>query len=175
MVKKKNKKQKKGNAKQRRIDLLLWFSIMVAGVLTLLFFEYALILFIGMLPSWAAWIAVRDSRKSIAVAIGALNFTSCFVYLVDILRADQPMEKSLQLLANPMTLIVIYAAAAAGYMLHFTLTTVTQSFARNKLKMTIRRIDKECEKLIERWGEGVTNLLEKPKTEETEDKKETAS
>lgn len=152
MAKKKNKKQK---TKKNFINVRLLFILLIMLSFSVFYMPAALLLFFGMLPTLVAYIIDKKPGKNKTFTIGALNFSGCFYYLVHAWNSIQPMETALVYLQNPVTIIVIYTAAAFGYMLNFVATILISSVLRRRSVQKLEKIEKQKKALEDRWGKKV--------------------
>lgn len=153
------KAKKKKNNKKRigfKAFMVFFFAILVAIVFT----PTSLILLIGMLPTFVAYLVDRSLEKNKTFTIGAMNFAGCFPYLLGLWTGENTLRVSLDYLENPETIIVIYSIAAMGYAINWAVTLFIATILRKRSAIRIDRIEKDKEKLKERWGEKVNGKYE---------------
>lgn len=152
MVKNNKKKQK---SKKNKIGLKVWFYILLMAALSVMFLSMAVLLFVGMLPTLVAFVVDRVPGKSKTVTIGSMNFAGCFPYLLLMVVRPDNLDIAFQYLSDPMTIIVIYGAAAIGYIIHWSVTLGVSEALMQKSKRRIEKIEEQKKKLEERWGKKV--------------------
>lgn len=152
MAKKESKK-----AKTNKINLSIRFIIIafLLVIISFLFWESASLLLIGMLPTAVAWMIDRSKQKSKTLTVGAMNFAGCFPYLMGVWTAFDPAVVSARYLGDPLTIIMIYGAAFVGYVINYVSVAAFSSYAAQRAKDKISKIDKEKKALEKRWGKKV--------------------
>ncbi len=135
--------------------LVLTFSLVVLGLLV--FAPSALILFfVGMAPTAVALIIDRDPQKYASISVSATNFAGLSPYLADFIFGTPTFSRAIELIADVFVLVVIYGAAAAGWVLILLLPPVTAIVLRVMAESRIQSLRKEQRQLVEDWGESVT-------------------
>jgi hypothetical protein len=120
--------------------------------------ENAVILFFVMLPTIAAFVSDRSVGRNKTICVGAMNFAGCFPFLLEFWTefGQQTVDNALRLIADAQTVIVIYMLAAGGYAIDKAVTGIAVSIIAQRTESRLKKIDKEQEKLVKRWGEKVT-------------------
>lgn len=157
--KKNNKKKKNSKAKKKSLSFSAWTLILISIITAMVFFSSTVLLIVGLLPTMMAAVYVSDGQKNKVLTIGALNFAGCFPFLMMIWTATDRMGKALELLSDPVTTVVMYSAAAAGYILNFGVTKVVKNVMILGANKKIQSLEKEKETLEERWGREVRGDL----------------
>ncbi len=62
------------------------------------------------------------------------------------------MDRAVDYLSDPMTIVVIYSTAALGYLIDYMATLFVSSILRQKSLLRLEKIEKEKKKLEGRWG-----------------------
>ncbi len=150
--KSKDKKKKKFGAKQ-----VLW----VGGVLltATIFFSTTIILLIGMLPTLVAYAIDRIPGKNKTFTIGLLNIAGCFPFLLQVWQAYGDVDFALNLLSQPMTIVIIYSIAGLGYILDWVVTAGISSVLIQKSKIRLVKIEDEKKSIENRWGKEVNGKI----------------
>jgi len=138
------------------MHLKLAFAIVF--VVGIIFLPTTVFLLFGMMPTIAAFVSDRSVGRNKTVCVGAMNFAGCFPFLLEFWTefGQQTVENAFRLAADLETIIVIYMLAAGGYAIDKAVTGITATLIIQKAQKRARKIDKEQEKLIKRWGEKVT-------------------
>lgn len=138
------------------------------------FLPTTILLLVGMLPTIVAAYIDRSRRKAKAITVGAMNFAGATPFLFQLWTHGQSYHRSIELILDPMTITVIYIAAATGYVLDWGMCGIVSSFLHQK-GLVQQKITKEKQKeLVERWGREVTGdfaLDESGFARQREDKK----
>lgn len=146
------KKKKKKAKKKKGLGFKGFFLALCAAVMAIMFLPTTFLLAFGMLPTLVALGIDRDPGKNKSVTIGAMNFAGCFPYLVGIWSQGNPMDAAMSYLANPVTVVIMYGAAAIGYLINWFVTLGVASILAKRSEMRIKRIEEEKKALEERWG-----------------------
>ena len=160
MAKKKKIKKKNKNTKKRKVSFSFLFLLFLLMVACLLYLPVAILFIIGMMPTFVAFLTDRIEVKNKTFTIGALNFSAFFYYFINIWRQPFPMDVATEYLADPVTLIVIYTAAALGYGLNYISTLLVSGVLKQKSLARIDKLEKKKKELEERWGEKVNGERE---------------
>jgi len=142
------KKTKKINFK-----LLVVLAFMLA--VSIFFWTTSLLFVVCMLPSIVYWCIDKTIQKSKTLTIASMNFIGCFYYLSHVWVAANPIEKSIEFLSNPVTIIVCYMMAILGYVINYITVFTVSSFDKEKAENRISQIEKEKSTLEKRWGKKV--------------------
>jgi hypothetical protein len=136
--------------------LALLFSVVAFGLLV--FAAPALIiLFVGMAPTAVAIFIDRDPQKNSAISVAALNFAGLSPYLADFIFGVASFSRALELISDVFVLVIIYGAAAAGWVLILVLPPATAIVLGVVTDSRIQALRKEQRQLVEDWGEGVAS------------------
>jgi hypothetical protein len=130
------------------------------GVVTVALFVVAapalILLFVGMAPTAVAILIDRDPEKHAAISVAMLNFAGLSPYLADFVLGSASLGQAMALVSNVFVLVIIYGAAAAGWVLVLILPPVTSIVLASMTEARIEALRKEQKQLVEDWGEGVT-------------------
>lgn len=118
----------------------------------------ALIVFVvGMVPTAVAIIIDREPQKYTSISVAATNFAGLSPYLASFVFGTPSFSRAIELVADVFVLVVIYGAAALGWVLILALPPVTAIVLKATTDNRIQALRKEQEKLVEEWGEAVTS------------------
>jgi len=154
--KNKNKKQKKKSSVKFNPKILLFLIAM--AVMMMVYMAAALIFILGMMPTLAAYVTDKIPGKNKTLTIGALNFSVCFYYIMQIVTHPVPKDAAMDYLINPKTLIIIYCAALLGYFINYGVTILVASTLKQRSEMRLNKIEDSKRALIERWGQKVDGI-----------------
>lgn len=154
---KKNKKKQKSNKEKKKsiLGAKAWIFIFAFGIMSIVFFASSLLLAVGMLPTLIAVVIVSKNHKNKALTIGAMNFAGCFIYLLEIWQSNDRIATSLEVLSNPMTVVVMYGAAGIGYIINWGVTNFVRQIMYGVAEKKIKYFEKEKSRLETRWGKKV--------------------
>lgn len=152
--KKKQKKQKTGKLGFKR-NLFLVFIIILAVV----FHPTTLLLSVGMLPTFVVLLVDRTKGKTKTFTVGAMNLAGCIPFVLDVWMRGHTIETAIDYIVQPRTIVIMYFAAAIGYLIEWAMIGIVMAVMKEKGKMRLREIEKTSENLIRRWGKSVTGKI----------------
>ena len=153
------KKQKKKAGKKQKSSWRVNLFLAVLFFMGLMFMSSALILFIGLLPMIVAFFTDRNTKKTRAVTVGAMNLAGCAPFILELWTTEPTMDKAVSIIADPMAIIVMYSAAGVGYIIDWALTKITSNLMYQRGTSRVKDIEKRQQELIERWGEEVNGKI----------------
>ena len=154
---KKNVSKNSGGKKKQNNKALKKQLFSVVGLLmAIVFLPTTFVLSISMLPTFAAFLVDRSKRKSKAITVGAMNLAGSVPFLLELWTEGHNFERGIEIITNPQAIIVMYAAAAVGYLIDWAMTGIIASFLLQRGKARAKSIKKRQAELIERWGKEVT-------------------
>jgi len=125
-----------------------------------------IVLFFGMLPTLVAYIIDRTDQKSATFCVGAINFIGVFPYIIDLWIDINTMDAALTSVTDLFAMLVMYSAAAFGWLLFMAMPTVVASFVTVLQQRKVAQLRGEQKDLIEQWGAEVAALGEMESTEQ---------
>lgn len=159
MAQNKGKKKKRKNTKKsqgwKKQLVLLCGALMAAA-----FLPSAALLSVGMLPTIIAVFMDSTKGHSKAVSVGALNAAGCTPFLLELWVQGHSFDKAIEIVSDPMAVIVMYASAAAGYFIDWAMSGIVAVVLYQKGLARQKAIEERQEKLIERWGKKVTGKVQ---------------
>jgi hypothetical protein len=113
-----------------------------------------LVLSVGSLPTVVALLVDVHPKKYAAWSVGFFNLAGLMPYLGDLWIKNHTIEGAVGVLSDLLAWLVIYAAAAAGWMVYKGMPVVGSAIMEIKTKGEIRKLRAERQKLIQEWGHG---------------------
>lgn len=156
MAKKKKRKPKVKTKSSMKAKLFLSLSILMA----MIFLPSTLLLSVGMIPTFVAIFVVKKSKKNKAITIGAANLAGCSYYLMELWTQEHTVEQTINIIANPLSIIVMFSAAAVGYLIFWSASGVVSGVLYQRGVSQRKSLEKKQKELIERWGVEVTGTVE---------------
>jgi len=154
MASKKRKQSKKKNTKKDKAFKKQIF--LVAGLLMgVIFLPTTFLLIVGLLPSLAAMIAAKANMKTKALTVGAMNLAGTTPFLLQLWTQGHNFERAFEIVTDPKAIIVMYAAAAVGYLIDWAMTGIIASILLQRGKARRKAVEKRQKELVERWGKEV--------------------
>lgn len=133
---------------------------LIVGILCCLMFSaIAVIMVVGMIPTIVATIVDRTEGRMRSMTIGAINFAGCAPFMVEVFKKGNNLETAITYILQPRTIVVIYFAAAMGYLIDWAMTGIVSSILVQKTKSRLKEIQKNQKDLTERWGVEVTGTV----------------
>lgn len=130
-----------------------------ALLVCIMFASVAVIMVVGMIPTLVAAIVDRSEGRMRALTIGAMNFAGCVPFMLEVFKKGNGLETSIAYMLEPQTIVVIYFAAAMGYLIDWAMTGIVSSILVQRTKNRLREIQKDQKDLTERWGMEVTGTI----------------
>lgn len=150
------KPKKKSRARAGfRAQVMFIFLVIAAAV----FMPTSVMLCIGMMPTLVANLIDRSRRKSKVLTVGAMNLAGCTPFLLQLWYSEHTLERSLELVLNPLTIVVMYVAAAIGYLVDWAVTGFVAGLLYQKGLARQKDIINLQEALVRRWGPEVTGEI----------------
>ncbi len=134
-------------------------AMMIFGLLAaVLFIPSTILLVVGMLPTVVAALIDRKGGAR-AITVGALNLCGCIPFLMDLWTKGHTTGLAVNLITDPLTIIVMYAAAGIGYMIDWALSGIVATILVQRSTARMEAIRKRQADLVARWGKEVTGEL----------------
>ena len=133
--------------------------MLAAVILGLLFMPTAVVLVVGLLPTLVAGAATREGRAEKMMTVGAMNFAGCAPFLFDLWAGGQSVPHAFALISDPRTIVVIYCAAGAGYIIDWAMGGVVNAVMIQRAGQRQKEIKRRQAELVQRWGPEVTGEL----------------
>jgi len=151
-AKKRRVSKKSSSKKPIKKQIFLISGLLMAVV----FLPTTVLLGIGMLPTFAAALVDRSKRKTKAITVGAMNLAGSMPFVLELWTEGHNFEKAFSVVTDAKAIIVMYAAAAVGYLIDWAMTGIIAGFLLQRGKARAKAIDKRQKELTERWGKEVT-------------------
>lgn len=119
-----------------------------------------IVLFFGLLPTLVAYIIDRSPQKSAAFTVFSVNFIGVLPYVMDLWFDRNTIDAALAMVTDLFAMLVMYSAAAFGWLLFITTPTVIASFVTVLNQRKVAELRSEQKELIDEWGAEVAALVE---------------
>lgn len=115
---------------------------------------------LGMLPTLVAWVIDRSDGKHATFCVCGLNFSGLFPFLMDVWFINHSTDMAIRILTDVFNLIIIFGAAAFGWLLYTAVPPVITTFlsVMAQHRMTILKTTQS--NITEEWGEKVASTIE---------------
>ena len=116
----------------------------------------AILLLVGTLPTWVAGFVDRHRRYYLARTVGAINLAGVMPGVLRMWEQGITFSNLQMVIGSPYSWLVMYGAAAFGWLLYFCVPPVVGMIVEVRIEDTKRRLEARAKALIEEWGEEVT-------------------
>ncbi len=148
---------KTSKAKKKAGSVLFW--ILGAGAL-FAFYESFALLAIGMVPTVVAVTIDGTRNRNAARTVAYINFAGCLPWLMDYWLAGGGIERVLSIVSDPYALLIMYTAAAAGWMLYFALRPVVSAYLGVAAEIKEVQLKLRQSQIVDVWGAPVREEAE---------------
>lgn len=156
-------------ANRRRAKIL---GYLLAPLLVFVGYPTLIVALGGMLPTLVAFVVDNRKERYAARTVGYLNSAGVFIVCLDMWSGDHTWQHSLDLLSQPVNYLIMFGAAAVGWVLYFIFPPVANAYLTIHNDLRMKSLNSEQEKLVKEWGTGVRrnapSLDAKPRTETEE-------
>ena len=129
------------------------FSLLVCA---LVFAASTLVFAVCMLPTLVAALIDKNPSKTLWLTIGSVNLAGTVPAWFRLWEmGGHSITNSMAVLSNPATLLVAYAGAAGGWVIHMNVTPLVAALAVKRNEGRLKDIEKRQRDLIRKWGEEV--------------------
>ena len=145
------------NQQKKKSSASFWPLIMVA-LLIVVAGPTALILFFGMMPTIVAFLVDRTRQKYGPLCVTGMNFCGVFPVLLELWTGEHSFSAAFDLLVEPMMLLMMYGAAAFGWVLFLAVPPVIASFIGVVMERRIVSLRNVQKKIVDEWGDEVARV-----------------
>ena len=136
---------------------LLIISVLAAA---LVFLPTTIVLMFGMIPTAVAALVDRHKERTLALTVGAMNLAGCMPFLLDLwTETEHKLADAVHIIANPVTIIVMYSAAGIGWLIYLNMTAIVAAIVIKRHETRLKQIRERLDELLEDWGEEVTGKI----------------
>jgi hypothetical protein len=150
------KAAKKGAGELKGIGLIgkIVGLLVIVWLISVSYYAFAFFA-LGMLPAIVSIVIDRGAGRFASKTVTACNFVGIMPYLFDIGMTYERSLASKQLMAQPVTWLVIYGFAAVGWMLIWILPQITLVVFTIRADLKKTKLQEDQVKLLDEWGEEV--------------------
>lgn len=146
-------KRRRGRSNLTWILLIATFFLVIAS-------PTVIVLFFGLLPTLVAYIIDRSKGKAATFCVGGVNFVGVFPYIISLWTERNTVDAAMAIVSDLFVMLVMYSAAAFGWLLFLAMPTVVSSFVLVLQQRKVAQLRAEQKELIEEWGPEVAALVE---------------
>lgn len=130
--------------------------MLTMGVLML---PFAVVLFFGMIPSYAAWMVDQREEKNASITVAMLNFCGVVPIMLNLWNRGGELSQAFDMLKDPFNLLSMYGAAGMGWLLIMAMPPVMMFLIGIKREEAVRQLTERMHKLQDEWGDSITNAV----------------
>jgi hypothetical protein len=136
-------------------------TIFMVGIIVMaaVFLPSSILLAVGMMPTFTVLFVDPYRARTKVVTVGALNLAGCVPFLLELWKDGHSIDKALGIIADPKAIIVMYSAAAIGYLVDWSMSGVVAAILYQRGQARQEAIRKRQEELVARWGMEVTGQV----------------
>jgi len=112
-----------------------------------------LVLIVGMLPAIVAFVVDQTRHKYAPLCVTGMNFSGVFPSLLMLWLGENSFSSAIDLIVDPMMLLMMYGAAAFGWLLFIAIPPVVAAFISVMLEHRIAYLRSVQKRIVEEWGE----------------------
>ncbi len=147
-------------AKKKKTSGWKGHVFLIMALLGAVMFSAVMIIFvIGMIPTLVAGVVDKTHGRVRCLTVGAMNFAGCAPFMIEVFNKGNDVSVALAYIAQPRTIVVIYFAAAMGYLIDWAMTGIVSSIMVQRARAKLKNMEKQKKDLIERWGPEVTGTM----------------
>jgi hypothetical protein len=143
------------SAKPRRGNRGILLLIVVAAAIGVAVPPFFILFTAGMAPTIVAFICDRDPDRSLTRSVAAMNLAGMVPPLVAVTRVGLDAAGVQSVLANTFIWLVIYGAAAVGWLIHLAMPAVARGVIDLRASSAERQLEARAKLLVKTWGEEV--------------------
>jgi len=131
-------------------------TVIFITVLAMTALPLCILVVAGTLPTVVAVLVDRHKRRYLARTVSAMNLAGVLPGALRMWVAGISFSSLQQVTSSPYTWLVMYGAAAVGWLLYFCVPPIVVMIVEVKVDETKRRLEARAKTLVEEWGEEVT-------------------
>ncbi len=113
----------------------------------------AVILVVGMMPAFGAWMIESRPEKNASISVAIMNFCGVLPHVMNLWSSGLSLQNAMFILRDPFNLFMMYGAASMGWILILCMPPVMLFMNSIKNEEIMRKLLARQEKLYQEWGE----------------------
>jgi len=146
-----------GFFKRNLLTICMSLSFIALVILSL---PSVMVIVFALLPTFVAFIVDSTPEKNAVYCVGSLNLCGVLPYLIDLWTGDNSMNAAILILTDVFSLVVMYGAAAFGWMIFQSLPSFIATFITVLAQSRVSSLRSTQRKLVDEWGDIVITKLE---------------
>ena len=139
----------RSRAGRKLLGTALWILVPLVLVFAL---PTVVLMALGLLPTIVAYIVDRREEKYAAYCVGGFNLSGVMPYLFSLWATGDSMHALGGILTSPFSWLVMYGAAALGWLANYWAPQVTMRIRRARDRSEVARLRRRQEQILEEWG-----------------------
>jgi hypothetical protein len=124
-------------------------------ILAIVALPVAVLLLVGMIPSIVAYIIDHTPRRTLTLTVGPLNLAGTAPYCLQLWFGVDTVSALAQDLSNVWVWLVMYSAAAVGWLLHLGMPLIVRFLLESGIDRRKARLVQIQTNLRTEWGDDV--------------------
>lgn len=130
----------------------LIMSLVVALILLLFALPTAVVLAVGLIPTFFAVVVDSRTGRSEGLAVLALNFAGVLPFVAKLWHDGHTVERALKIISDPYAWLVIFGASAMAFGLLKAMPAVIQRALDAIAERRVRKLKERQAELLKEWG-----------------------
>lgn len=147
-----------------KMMLGLWWvvGLILLAVVSTFALPTIVILIIGMLPAWVAFIVDPNPSKAAGKCVLSLNLVGIAPYLMDlwVMGGRGQMDKAYVIFTDPFTWLIMYGSAAVGWMIYLGMPHLIGAFMDMRAEHRKAQLITLREEILKEWGEDISGAMQ---------------
>lgn len=139
-------------------------AIILVSFASMLALPTAIVVFVGMIPSYLAWFSDREKGRLTAITVGAINMAALTFILATLWDRGHTMRAAIELVSSPFTWALMLVGALLGWVMAQVIPMIIVGVITARNKSRLERIRARQAQLVNDWGQGVTEIPSGGKT-----------
>jgi hypothetical protein len=145
MAKKETNKQ--NNARVSAVGMIILSLILIMLIRTSFIF-----ILVMLLPSIIAYIADNSAKRHTYITVFLCNLSGLMPFAINLISMGNPHNMFVSLITDPMVWLMVYSAAAFGWILVWGCPYFAEFYYELKATARIAKLEMTQKKLLEEWG-----------------------
>jgi hypothetical protein len=142
--------------------LALKAAIAILGLAALTVVPLVLVLIPGMMPTFVTLLIDRQRPRHLSYTVGVMNFAGVLPILLTLAKGHLTMTAAGQSLVNPVTWMVMYGAAAAGWLICGATPPLARLCLELQASQRRRALEALSKAIRQEWGDDVAGQQGQP-------------
>ncbi len=152
---------------KQRSGIGLWWviALFVLVVVSAFALPTVILLMLGLLPAWVAFIVDRGPGKAAGKCVMSLNVAGAAPYLVNLWTAGGAgqMDNAFIILTDPSAWLVMYGSATLGWLIYFGMPYLVGAIVEMRAEGRKGQLAKLRKAIVVEWGEEIAGVLPQQK------------